>query len=142
MEQEQSIDKLTAIWLLPAIASIVCAGTGGNLCTVIPSSSAALPYTLIVSYILWGIGVPLALSILVLYVYRLIVYKVFSVEKVPKFTVCSFHQTNSVSVPSWLLALLVRVVLELFNWVWWRRRRILLILLLRRHCTQLEFLLV
>jgi tellurite resistance protein TehA-like permease len=80
MEQEQSIDKLTATWLLPAIASIVCAGTGGNLCTVIPPNSAALPYTFIASYILWGISVPLALSILVLYVYRLTVYKVFSVE--------------------------------------------------------------
>ena len=80
MEQEQSIDKLTASWLLPAIAPIVCAGTGGNLCTVIPPSSAALPYTLIASYMLWGVGVPLALSILILYLYRLTVYKVFSVE--------------------------------------------------------------
>ena len=80
MEQEQSIDKLTATWLLPAIAPIVCAGAGGTLCIAIPSNSATLPYTLIASYILWGIGVPLALSILVLYIYRLMVYKVFSIE--------------------------------------------------------------
>lgn len=76
MAHEHSIDKLTAIWLLPVVAPIVAAATGGNLCTVIPADSAALQHTLVASYILWGTGVPFALSILVLYIHRLTVYKV------------------------------------------------------------------
>lgn len=81
MIHEQSIDRLTAAWLLPVVAPIVAAGTGGTLCLVIPEDSAALPCTLVASYILWGIGVPFALSILVLYIYRLTVYKVFPWNK-------------------------------------------------------------
>jgi len=67
---EQSIDKLTAVWLLPVVAPIVAAATGGNLLTVLDSQS-----TLAASYAIWGIGVPFAMSILVLYIHRLAVYK-------------------------------------------------------------------
>jgi len=67
---EQSIDKLTAVWLIPVVAPIIAAATGGELCTVLDSRS-----TLAASYALWGIGVPFAGSILVLYIHRLTVYK-------------------------------------------------------------------
>ena len=76
MAHEHSIDKLTAVWLLPVVAPIVAAATGGNLCTVIPHDSPALQHTLVASYILWGTGVPFAMSILVLYIHRLTIYKV------------------------------------------------------------------
>jgi tellurite resistance protein TehA-like permease len=76
MVHEQSIDKLTAVWLLPIVAPIVAAATGANLCTVIPRDSSALESTLVASYVLWGIGVPFAMSILVLYIHRLTIYKV------------------------------------------------------------------
>jgi tellurite resistance protein TehA-like permease len=75
ISHEQSIDKLTAVWLLPVVAPIVAANTGGNLCTVL-QDSATLHNTLVASYVLWGIGVPFAMSILVLYIHRLTVYKV------------------------------------------------------------------
>src|SRR5436190_8210441 len=101
MAQEQSVDKLTAAWLLPVIALIVAASTGGNLCTVIPKNSAALHYTLVASYVLWGIGVPFALSILVLYIHRLIVYKVFPRNQYKPY--CSFLPKKSVSVHFWQL---------------------------------------
>src|SRR5579859_4402652 len=78
MAHEHSIDKLTAVWLLPVVAPIVAAATGGNLCTVLPTDSAALQHTLVASYILWGMGLPFALSILVLYIHRLTVYNVAS----------------------------------------------------------------
>jgi tellurite resistance protein TehA-like permease len=71
---EQSIDKLTAVWLLPIVPPIVAAGVGGNLCLVIPQ--AAISPTLIASYVCWGIGVPFAMNILVLYLHRLTIYKV------------------------------------------------------------------
>ena len=75
MSHEQSIDKLTAVWLLPVVAPIVAAATGGNLCTVIDDPTT-LYNTLVASYVLWGIGVPFAISVLVLYIHRLTVYKV------------------------------------------------------------------
>ena len=78
MAHDHSIDKLTAVWLLPVVAPIVAGATGGNLCAVIPQDSPALNHTLVVSYILWGIGIPFAMSILVLYIHRLTVYKVLS----------------------------------------------------------------
>jgi tellurite resistance protein TehA-like permease len=77
MVHEQSIERLTAVWLLPIVAPIVAASTGATLCTVLPTSPI-LYSTLIVSYVLWGIGVPFAMSILVLYIHRLTVYKVLS----------------------------------------------------------------
>ena len=76
MAHEHSIDKLTAVWLLPVVAPIVASATGANLCTVIPRDSPALGHTLVASYVLWGIGMPFAMSILVLYIHRLTVYKV------------------------------------------------------------------
>lgn len=89
MAQEQSIDKLTAVWLLPIVAPIVTAATGGSLCTVLPPDS--FTSTLITSYVLWGIGVPFAMSILVLYIHRLTIYKVLPL----RFSNCSFLQTKS-----------------------------------------------
>jgi len=76
MLHEHSIDKLTAVWLLPVVAPIVAAATGANLCAVLPPNSNEAHSILIASYILWGTGVPFAMSILVLYIYRLTVYKV------------------------------------------------------------------
>jgi hypothetical protein len=78
MAHEHSIDKLTAVWLLPVVAPIVAAATGANLCGVIPPDSPALESTLVASYVLWGVGFPFAMSILVLYIHRLTVYKVCS----------------------------------------------------------------
>jgi tellurite resistance protein TehA-like permease len=86
MAHDHSIDKLTAVWLLPVVAPIVAGATGGNLCAVIPQDSPALNHTLVASYILWGIGIPFAMSILVLYIHRLTVYKV-SLPSSPPFRV-------------------------------------------------------
>jgi hypothetical protein len=78
MAHEHSIDKLTALWLLPVVAPILTSATGANLCGVIPEDSPALESTLVASYVLWGVGMPFAMSILVLYIHRLTVYKVQS----------------------------------------------------------------
>ena len=76
MVQEHTVDKVTAVWLLPIVAPIVAAAAGANLCTVIPRDSSALESTLVASYVLWGVGIPFAMSILVLYLHRLAIYKV------------------------------------------------------------------
>ncbi|EME40420.1 hypothetical protein DOTSEDRAFT_136670 [Dothistroma septosporum NZE10] len=64
------LNKMTAAWLLPIVAPIVASATGGIVAEVIPNPQHAL-ITLIVSYVLWGTGVPLAMCVLVVYFLRL-----------------------------------------------------------------------
>ena len=66
--------SMTAVWLLPIVAPIVAAASGGVVAQVLPNTQHAL-ITLIVSYVLWGIGVPLAMAVLVIYFQRLAVHK-------------------------------------------------------------------
>lgn len=61
---------MTAAWLLPVVATIVAAASGGIVAEVLPNPAHAL-WTLVLSYILWGTGVPLAMTILVIYFHRL-----------------------------------------------------------------------
>lgn len=65
---------MTAAWLLPIVAPIVAAASGGIIAEVLPNPRHAL-WTLIISYILWGTGVPLAMAVLVIYFQRLTVHK-------------------------------------------------------------------
>ena len=60
---------MTAVWLLPIVATIVAAATGGIVAGVLPDTHAL--WTIIVSYILWGCGVPLAMFTMVIYFHRL-----------------------------------------------------------------------
>lgn len=68
------IASVTTLWLLPIVAAVIGAATGGMVAGVLPNPAHAL-WTLIISYILWGIGVPLALFTLVLYYHRLTMHK-------------------------------------------------------------------
>ncbi|KIW04163.1 uncharacterized protein PV09_04970 [Verruconis gallopava] len=69
-KHETQLSKMTAAWLLPIVATIVSSATGGVLATVLPNPQHAL-WTVIISYILWGCGVPLAMFTLVMYFHRL-----------------------------------------------------------------------
>lgn len=69
------ISSLTTLWLLPIVSTIVCAATGAMVAETLTNSAHAL-WTLVVSYILWGIGVPLAMFTLVLYYHRLTMHKI------------------------------------------------------------------
>lgn len=64
------IETMTAAWLLPIVAPIVAAASGGIVAPVIPDPSSQL-ITLVVSYIMWGIGVPLAMCVITIYLLRL-----------------------------------------------------------------------
>lgn len=66
----QSVETMTAAWLLPIVSTIVAAATGGIVAEVIPDSEKAL-ITVIISYVLWATGVPLAMCVLVIYFLRL-----------------------------------------------------------------------
>lgn len=66
---------MTAAWLLPIVAPIVAAATGGIVASALPKPDYIV-WTVIVSYILWGTGVPLAMTVLVIYFQRLTVYNI------------------------------------------------------------------
>jgi len=71
--QDHSIEKMTAVWLLPVVAAEVTAASGGLLA---PHLADAEPLRIVMlSYALWAFSVPIALSILVILVLRLIVHK-------------------------------------------------------------------
>jgi len=68
------LSSMTATWLLPIAATVVAAATGGIIAAVLPNPQHAL-WTLIISYVLWGTGVPLTMVVLVIYFQRLTIYK-------------------------------------------------------------------
>lgn len=71
--QDHSIEKMTAIWLLPVVAAEVAAASGALL---VPHLGAPEAFgTLIASYALWAFSVPLAMSILVILLLRLALHK-------------------------------------------------------------------
>lgn len=69
------LSGVTAAWLLPIVSTIVAAASGGIVASVLENPQHAL-WTIIVSYILWGTGVPLAMIVLVMYFHRLTIYKI------------------------------------------------------------------
>jgi tellurite resistance protein TehA-like permease len=78
MQDSMSVHKcnlasMTAVWLLPVVSTIVASATGGIVAEVLPNPDHSL-WTLIASYILWGTGIPLAMTILVIYFARLTVH--------------------------------------------------------------------
>ena len=64
------LSSMTAAWLLPIVSTIVASGSGAIVAGVLPSTHHAL-ITLISSYVLWGMGVSLAMVVLVIYFLRL-----------------------------------------------------------------------
>ena|SRR5579871_4179250 len=106
MAHQHSIDTLTAVWLLPVVAPIVAAATGANLCSVLPPSSSNIHAVLIMSFVLWGIGVPFAMSILVLYIHRLTVYHVHHYKVSLN---CSYRRMKSSLAHFFQLVLSVKV---------------------------------
>jgi C4-dicarboxylate transporter/malic acid transport protein len=71
--QDHSLEKLTAVWLLPIVACEVAAASAGLLAPHLAAPEALL--VLVLGYVLWAFSVPLALSILVLLFLRLALYK-------------------------------------------------------------------
>lgn len=72
-QHEARLEKMTAAWLLPIVATIVAAATGGVVAEVMPDPQQAL-ITVIVSYVLWSTGIPLAFCVLTVYFLRLTTY--------------------------------------------------------------------
>ncbi|KAF2087922.1 C4-dicarboxylate transporter/malic acid transport protein [Saccharata proteae CBS 121410] len=69
-----SLESMTAAWLLPVAAPIVTASTGATVANILSDKQHAL-MTVLVSYTLWGFGLPMAMLTLVIYFHRLAVHK-------------------------------------------------------------------
>ena len=72
--QNHSIEKMTAVWLLPVVAAEVTAASAGLLVPHLADMESARR-TLVIGYALWAFSVPLAMSILGILVLRLALHK-------------------------------------------------------------------
>lgn len=71
---EVQLSSMTAVWLLPIVSCVVAAASGAIVADVLADPQHAL-WTIIVSYVLWGIGIPMALMVMVIYFQRLTLHK-------------------------------------------------------------------
>ncbi|KAM5463494.1 Plasma membrane sulfite pump involved in sulfite metabolism [Microsporum audouinii] len=69
-----SLETMTAAWLLPIVAPVVAAASGGVVADALKNDTHAL-ITILVCYVMWGSAVPLAMVILVIYFQRLALHK-------------------------------------------------------------------
>lgn len=69
---EQTLEDMTGAWLLPIVAPIVAAATGGIVAQHLPPAHARL--TVIISYIIWGAGFPVSVLVMAIYFQRLAVH--------------------------------------------------------------------
>ena len=72
--QSHAIEQMTAVWLLPFVAAEVAAASGGLLAPHLVDARQQLT-VLVGSYVLWACSVPLAMSILVILVLRMVIHK-------------------------------------------------------------------
>ncbi len=72
-QKEHKLENMTALWLMPIVAAEVTATAGGLLAPYF--SGATAEGIIIISYVLWALSVPLALSILVILFLRLVTHK-------------------------------------------------------------------
>ncbi|KAG6007533.1 hypothetical protein E4U21_005834 [Claviceps maximensis] len=68
-----ALSSTTAALLLPIVPAVVAAATGGIVAEALPDHEHALT-TLVVSYILWGLGECLSACVLALYFHRLTIH--------------------------------------------------------------------
>jgi C4-dicarboxylate transporter/malic acid transport protein len=69
-----TLEEMTAVWLLPIVAAEVAAASAALLAPQLSSPHAALQ-VLILGYALWAFSTPLAMSVLVILVLRMVLHK-------------------------------------------------------------------
>ncbi|WP_043311009.1 TDT family transporter [Pseudomonas sp. ML96] len=71
--QSHALEKMTAVWLLPIVAPEVAAGAAGGLAPYLDPAAARL--MLAVGFVLWGMSLTLAFSLITLVLLRLALHK-------------------------------------------------------------------
>jgi tellurite resistance protein TehA-like permease len=72
--RRSDLAELTALYLIPIVSVVIAATSGGLVAGAIPDHNHQL-WTLVISYIFWGIGTPLSWIILTLYFLRMTLHK-------------------------------------------------------------------
>lgn len=72
--QDHSMEGMTAIWLIPIVAAEVTAASAAQLVPHLADPQAAMRM-LMLGYMLWAFSVPLAMSVLVILLLRLVLHK-------------------------------------------------------------------
>lgn len=72
--KRRELEEMTALYLIPIVAVVIAATSGATVAKALPNQNHQL-WTLIISYIFWGIGSPLSWIILTLYLLRMTVHK-------------------------------------------------------------------
>ena len=134
---QHSLGTITAAQLLPIAATIVAAGTGSDMAAALPNPQHALA-TAIASYVMWGMAVPMAFSVLVIYYQRLALHKMPPREVIVSAflplgplglggraivnlgLVCknTFPQTHSINPMAGQIAYVVGFFIALVMWGW------------------------
>jgi tellurite resistance protein TehA-like permease len=73
-KEARDLSSFTALDLFSVVAAVVASGVGATVAGILPNPQHALG-TLIASYVLWGIGIPAAMMIMVIYFQRLVIHK-------------------------------------------------------------------
>lgn len=76
-QSSKTLQDMTAVWLLPVVSTIVASATGGITAQALVEAgrSQHALWTVVVSYVLLGTGLPLAMVILVIYFQRLTLHR-------------------------------------------------------------------
>ena len=72
--QDHRMDNMTAVWLLPIVAAEVAASSGGLLAPYLASAGDKF-LTLVFSYVLWALSVPVALCIIAILILRMALHR-------------------------------------------------------------------
>ncbi|KAJ5504959.1 hypothetical protein N7463_007833 [Penicillium fimorum] len=135
------LSSMTAAWLLPIVSCVVAAASGAIVADILPNAQLALA-TILASYILWGIGVPLAMMVICIYLQRLMFYKLppkgvlvsvflplgplgqggFGIQKLGKSAQTIFPKTHTLSESTgeifYSVGFLIGMLLWAFGVVW------------------------
>jgi uncharacterized membrane protein YciS (DUF1049 family) len=71
--RRSDLAEMTALYLIPIVATVIAATSGGLIAGVLADNRHQV-WTLVISYILWGIGTPLSWMILTIYFLRMTVH--------------------------------------------------------------------
>lgn len=71
---EHTLATVTGVMIIPVIGPIVASGAGANMASMLPSAHARL--TLVLSYIMWGIGFVLVMMTFAMFYQRLTIHKI------------------------------------------------------------------
>lgn len=80
--QDHVMEKMTAVWLLPVSAAEVAAASGAQIIPHLANPQSAM-HMEIISYALWAFSVPVALSIVVILLLRLVLHRLPSSDLAP-----------------------------------------------------------